>query len=95
MPNHAYAVFAPLGRSDGSYHNLSSITRSLKGRTARQANLVIGRRGTFGRHENYDHVVRDEAELGRIVAYVLGNPVIAGLARTPAEWRWSYCKYES
>jgi putative transposase len=94
MPNHVHAVFAPLRKGDGSYHSLSSIMRSLKGRSARYANLVLGRRGTFWQHENYDHVVRDEQELSRIIAYVLGNPVKAGLAQTPAEWQWSYSKYE-
>ena len=68
--------------------------RSLKGRTVREANLVLGRRGAFWQHENYDHVVRDEAELGRIVTYVLGNPVKAGLAARREEWEWSYCEYE-
>jgi len=81
-------------RSDGSHHSVSSIMRSLKGRTARQANLVIGRRGTFWQHENYDHVVRDEGELGRIITYVLENPVKARLVQARDEWRWSYSKYE-
>jgi putative transposase len=94
MPNHVHAIFAPLCRDDGAYHSLSSIMHSLKGRTARQANLVLGRRGAFWQHENYDHVVRDEAELGRIIAYVLENPVKAGLAQTRDEWEWSYSKYE-
>jgi len=47
MPNHVHAVFAPLCRDDGSYHSSSAIMHSLKGRTARQANLVLGRRGPF------------------------------------------------
>ena len=94
MPNHVHAIFAPLCRDDGAYHSLSSIMRLLKGRTARQANLVLGRRGTFWQHENYDHVVRDEGELGRIIAYVLENPVKAGLAQARDEWQWSYSKYE-
>jgi putative transposase len=86
----------PYGGADEAKYDTggTSMMRSLKGRTARYANLVPGRRGTFWQHENYDHVVRDEAELGRIIAYVLGNPVKAGLARTLAEWQWSYFKYE-
>jgi len=67
---------------------------SLKGPTAREANLVLGRSGAFWQHENYDHVVRDEAELNRIVAYVLDNPVRAGLAQSCEEWKWSYSQYE-
>jgi REP element-mobilizing transposase RayT len=94
MPNHVHVVLAPLRKDDGCYHSLSSIMRSLKGRTAREANLVLGRRGAFWQHENHDHVVRDEAELSRIVAYVLDNPVRAGLAQGGEEWKWSYSQYE-
>ena len=94
MPNPVHAVFAPLRKNDGSYHSVSSIMRSLKGSTARAANLALGRRGVFWQHENYDHVVRDEAEVGRVIAYVLDNPVMAGLAQARDAWEWSYSKYE-
>jgi len=93
MPNHVHAVFTPLQTREGSYRSLSSIMRSLKGRTARDANVLLGRSGAFWEHENYDHVVRDEAELDRIITYVLGNPVKAGLADRPEEWEWRYCKH--
>ena len=73
---------------------LCSTMHSLKGRTGRQANLVLGRCGSFWQHENYDHAVRDEAELGRVIAYVLDNPVMAGLAQAHGAWEWSYSKYE-
>jgi putative transposase len=39
-------------------------------------------------------VVRDEAELGRIVRYVLGNPVKAGLVQDWHDWEWSFSKRE-
>jgi len=93
MPNHVHVVFAPMRKDDGTYYPLSSIMRSLKGNTARKANLELGRGGAFWQHENYDHVVRDEAELSRIVAYVLDNPVKAGLAQSREEWEWSYSKH--
>ena len=93
MPNHVHAVFTPLRAEKGTYHSLSSIMHSLKGGTARKANLVLGRSGAFWEHENYDHVVRDEAELGRIVTYVLENPVKAGLAHAREDWEWSYCEW--
>jgi putative transposase len=94
MPNHVHVVFVPLPKDDGTYHSLSSIMRALKGHTARQANSALGRSGTFWQHENYDHVVRDEAELSRIIAYVLENPVRAGLVGSRGEWEWSYSRYE-
>jgi putative transposase len=94
MPNHVHVVFTPLRRDDGTYHSLSSIMRALKGPTARKANLALGRSGSFWQHENYDHVVRDEAELARITAYVLDNPVKAGLTGSRGEWEWSFSNHE-
>jgi putative transposase len=67
---------------------------SLKRHTARQANLLLGQEGMFWQHENYDHFVRDDAELGRIIRYVLHNPVKAGLADDWKNWKWSFCKYD-
>ena len=93
MPNHIHVVYTPLPKADGTYHAMSAIMHSLKRYTARQANLLLGREGSFWQHENYDHVVRDEAERRRIITYVLNNPVKAGLVQNWEEWEWTYCKY--
>jgi REP element-mobilizing transposase RayT len=69
---------------------LRRITQSLKGYTAREANRLLRRTGqTFWQDESYDHWVRDEAELGRIVVYIEWDPVRAGLVASPEEWPWS------
>jgi len=66
------------------------ITRWLKGSTARQANVILGRTGdAFWQDESFDHRVRDAVELDRIVHYVEHNPVSAGLAGNPRDWPWS------
>jgi REP element-mobilizing transposase RayT len=93
MLNHVHVVYTPLLKPDGTYHAMSAIMHSLKRYTARQANLLLGREGGFWQHENYDHVVRDEAERQRIIMYVLNNPVKAGLVEHWEEWKWVYCKY--
>ncbi len=93
MPNHVHTVYTPLPRADGTYHAMSAIMHSLKRYTAREPNLLLAREGQFWQHENYDHVVRDEAELNRIIRYVLNNPVQAGLVKHWEDWQWSYCKY--
>ena len=86
MPNHVHLLCTPLPCKTG-YISIASIMHSLKGHTARQANLKLGRQGDFWQHESYDHVVRDSAELDRIVKYVLANPVRAGLTH-----KWTYAK---
>jgi REP element-mobilizing transposase RayT len=95
MPNHVHVIFTPLPKPEGGYHAMSAIMHSLKRYTARESNLLLGREGQFWQHENYDHVVRDEAELNRIIRYVLNNPAEAGLVERWEDWQWSYCKYPS
>lgn len=94
MPNHAHLVCTPLEKSEGVFYGLTEILHSLKRYTARQANLLLDRSGAFWQHESYDHVIRDEAELERIIKYVLFNPVKAGLVDDWNNWKWSYCKDE-
>jgi len=94
MPNHMHLVFTPLQKADGRHYAMSSIMHSLKRHTARKANLLLKREGTFWQHENYDHVIRNAAEQERIIKYVVNNPVSAGLAKSWEDWEWTYCKHE-
>ena len=83
MPNHVHVLLLP--KTD-----LSTITRWVKGSTARQANLILNRTGEpFWQDESFDHRVRNDFELGRIVRYVECNPVSAGLVANPGSWAWS------
>jgi putative transposase len=93
MSNHVHVTFTPLEKEDRSFHSLSSIMHSLKIYTALKGNDILKREGQFWQHENYDHYVRNEAELVRIRKYILNNPVKAGLVESWDEWPWTYCKY--
>jgi hypothetical protein len=65
------------------------IMQSLKGYTARQANLSLKRTGTpFWQRESYDHWVR-EGEFDRIKRYIELDPVRGGLAIEPHLYSWS------
>jgi REP element-mobilizing transposase RayT len=90
MPNHVHLVCTPLKCEDGTYYALRRILQSLKRYTARESNKILQRRGAFWQAESYDHVVRDEAELMRIIQYVLDNPVKAGLVPNWEAWPWIY-----
>jgi putative transposase len=78
MPNHMHLV-ATLLNPEEPFHK---IVKSIKTFSAKPINSLLGRTGRFWQREYYDHVVRDGAELQRIVAYVLENPVKAGLCQT-------------
>ncbi len=90
MPNHVHVVLTPLRKADDAYFSLAQIMHTMKGYTAGQANRLLGRTGAFWLHESYDHCVRSEAELERIIAYVVNNPVKAGLVPDWQAWPWTY-----
>lgn len=94
MPNHAHLVCTPLEKLAETYYGLTEILHSLKRHTAREANKILQRSGSFWQDESYDHLIREDKELERIVKYVLYNPVKANLVKEQADWKWSYCKYE-
>ena len=69
---------------------VTEILRKLKGSTSRECNKFLNRTGSFWQHESYDHVIRDEKELKRLVEYVLNNPVKIGLTDDPYNYQWNY-----
>jgi putative transposase len=106
MSNHVHVVFKPLldekslkeiqGSNPlkfvSSIPTLGAIMQSLKGYTAHEANKILNRTGQFWEEESYDHEVRNDEELSRIVKYVLNNPVKAGLVKDWRDWQWNWLK---
>ena len=104
MSNHVHVVFTPnlnevtlqeevtpQGiRFVSAEATLPQIMQALKGVTAREANLVLERRGAFWERESYDHYVRDEAEFYRVIKYTLNNPVKAQLVDHWRDWAGNY-----
>lgn len=104
LPNHVHVLLRPfdlepaselererleLGETADTASPLAVIMHSLKSYTAHEANKVLHRAGPFWQHESYDHWVRDDEEMERIVAYINANAVKAGLAGRP--WEFSWC----
>lgn len=84
MPNHVHMVVEP-----SAANPLDEIVNSWKSYTAHQANRALRRSGVFWHRDYFDRYIRDEGRLNRTIDYVENNPVKAGLALKPAEWRWS------
>ncbi|MBN1783052.1 transposase [bacterium] len=94
MPNHVHMIVRMLKSGDGlSPYYLSNTIGRLKSFTAQKANQILKRTGPFWQQENYDHVVRNDGELSRIIEYILNNPVKAGLSETWEQYPYSYCKF--
>ncbi len=85
MPNHVHVVLRPV-----SPNRLADILHSWKSFTAKRADDVLGLVGKFWQREYYDHLVRSEEDLDRVVCYVVSNPGKAGLEG----WKWVWCKPE-
>jgi hypothetical protein len=62
---------------------LGSLMPSWKSYSANQANTLLGRTGRFWQPEYFDHVVRHERELRRVVEYTVENPRSAGIEEWP------------
>lgn len=85
MANHLHVFLKPK-----TGVTVASITKQLKGSTARVANRLLNRTGQpFWQDESFDHWSRDSAEFSRIVRYIENNPVKAGLVDAPENWKWS------
>lgn len=83
MPNHVHMLIGPRVE-------LGKIMKAIKGRTARQANLLLRRTGKyFWQDESFDHWIRDEGEFVKVKKYIERNPVVAGLVAKEEDWRWS------
>jgi REP element-mobilizing transposase RayT len=63
--NHVHVLVAPIPGIE-----LSEVLHSWKSFSANAINRALGRKGTLWQDESYDHLVRSEASLGRIMAYI-------------------------
>ena len=107
MSNHVHTVFKPFSETNlrepfdddqllvliDDHPALAKIMHSLKGRGARECNLLLERTGPFWEHESFDHVIRS-GKFDKTIRYVLNNPVKVGLVRNWEDWRWNYCRKE-
>jgi type I restriction enzyme R subunit len=96
MPSHIHWVFQPLenwvsqlGPQIMVRSPRERIIHSINRHTAAECNQLLGLSGTFWQHESYDHWIRDAEEMERIIRYVEGNPVKAGLVDCPERWPYS------
>jgi REP element-mobilizing transposase RayT len=89
MPNHIHALIevweAPLGK----------ILQGWKSYTAKEANKILSRDGTFWQDDYFDRYIRDEEHYRRAVRYIESNPVKAGLVRLASEWPWSSAHFRA
>jgi len=81
MPNHVHILLAMAAGDD-----LSSVVQSWKSYTAKAANRILGRTGTFWQADYFDRYIRDERHFAAVAAYIDEHPVKAGLCSAGEAW---------
>lgn len=76
-----------------NYAQLDVIMKRIKGPSASYANKALARTGKFWNRESYDIYIRNEKMLNNVIAYILDNPVKAGLANDWQVYPGSFYKY--
>ncbi len=74
------------------FEPLQNIMKRIKGPTAIYANRLLNKSGRLWQKESYDRYIRDQREYENVVAYILNNPVKAGLVKTWEEYQFTYMK---
>jgi REP element-mobilizing transposase RayT len=78
MPNHVHAVVSIV-----TQYRLEAVLHSWKSFSALAANRLLGRTGPFWQREYFDHSIRNEGSLQKIIQYVRENPRRARLRNWP------------
>jgi putative transposase len=84
MPNHLHTLIEVF---DG--YPQSQVVHSWKSYTAKEANRLLQRTGTFWNIEYFDRFIRDETHLFQVINYIHQNPVKAGLVKQAEAYPYS------
>jgi REP element-mobilizing transposase RayT len=80
MPDHVHLIFTPLINSGKhEMYSLAEIMGGIKGASAQLINRDLGRSRSVWQTESFDRVLRSSESLDAKMAYILDNPVRAGL----------------
>jgi REP element-mobilizing transposase RayT len=84
MPSHVHVLVEQV-----SGWPLERVVQGWKSVTARQANRLLGRNGSFWAREYFDRAMRSEEQVETTAAYIVANPVKARFCAAPEDWPWS------
>ena len=91
MPDHVHLILTPLVCVERRrMYSLQEILGSIKKYSARRINSGLGGRGHVWQQESFEHVIRSSESLDAKVAYILANPVRAGIVSLPEEYPWKW-----
>ena len=85
---HAFVVMPT--HVQGEPFSLAKIMNGIKGASSHSVNKVLGRKGTLWEAESFDRIIRSDAEFEYRMLYIVQNPIAAGLAKGPDDYRWAW-----
>jgi REP element-mobilizing transposase RayT len=92
-PSHIHWLFRPLQTGPPqcrlANRHCELILHTVNSYSAHECKSLLEQSGAFWQGESYDHCVRDEGELERILDYIEMNPVKAGLCKYREDWPFS------
>lgn len=90
MPDHVHLLFTPLRKENEECHSLAKIMNAIKGASVHSVNKLLGRSGPLWLPESFDRIIRNDVDFRNKKLYIIGNPITAGLAREPGEYKWCW-----
>jgi putative transposase len=90
MPNHIHLLIEP-----GKGTNLSMIMHWIKTRSAKSWNFIHGSKNHLWGDRYFARAIKDPEDYDSVMHYIDHNPVTAGLALAPSEWKASGAYYKA
>ena len=86
MRTHVHLLLTPLPEGLG-YFRLATIMNGIKGASSHSVNKLVGRRGSLGIDESFDHLIRSPGDFEDKAIYIAMNAVETGV-RSPEQYPW-------
>jgi REP element-mobilizing transposase RayT len=92
MPDHVHLIATPHCERGGFSLPIAPIVRRIKGASAREVNLALGRTGALWQQEYFDHELRRDESLAQKCEYIRQNPVRKSLVTRPKDYAWLWTR---
>lgn len=90
MPDHVHMLFTPMESEMGEPYSHAEIMQRIKGVSSHSVNKLLGRKGSHWEAESFDRIPRSDADFEYRMLYIVQNPIAAGLAKGPDDYRWAW-----
>jgi hypothetical protein len=85
-----HMLFTPLLNKQGQPYSLAEIMQGIKGTSSHSVNKLLGRKGALWEAGSFDRMTRSDGDFEFRLLYIMENPIAAGLAKGPDDYRWAW-----